>query len=109
MPVRTEQRRPVVGSGRAGVLLGVRGPGAGAVRGVRRLHQPPALPLPPRRRRVGVRLRGAGPPRVALLRRRLPRRALAHGPRRPRRRRGRRGRRGPVGADGEVSSRRAAG
>ncbi|XBI67760.1 hypothetical protein VPH35_047057 [Triticum aestivum] len=80
--VRAEQRRPVVRGGGAGVLLGVRGAGVGAVRGARRPRRPPALPAPPRRRRAGVRLRGAGAPRPALRRRRLPRRALAHGPRR---------------------------
>ncbi|KAE8810304.1 hypothetical protein D1007_13035 [Hordeum vulgare] len=106
VPLRPEQRRPVVGGGRAGVLLGVRGPGAGAVRGARRPRQPPALPPPPRRRRAGVRLRGAGPPRAALLRRRLPRRALAHGPRRPGRGRRRRGHRRPVDAHMRPAARR---
>ena len=99
--VRAERRwrlRAVVVA--AGVLLGVRGLRAGAVRGARRVRQPPVVPAPPGRRRARVRVRGAGPARAARLRRRrLPRRAVADGERRRRRRRPAAGRRRRLLAD----------
>ena len=90
MQVRAERRRLIrpVAVVAAGVLLGVRGPRAGAVRGARRVRQPPAVPAPPGRCGARVRVRDAGPARAARLRRRrLPRRAVADGARRRRRRR----------------------
>ena len=86
MQVRAERRRRLRPGVAAAVLLGVRWARAGALRGARRVRQPPAVPAPPRRRRARVRLRGAGPARAARLRRRrVPRRAVADGARRGRR------------------------